>query len=127
MDVLIRYGFSIEEIKNMMDTNDSIESIPDKEILEFLNILTDIGCHEEHIMNILSCNPFSISRNNFEIKKLFNKLNEIGIKDICSLIDSNPYILNLNDIDIDVICNKLISDGLSENELANYFYNNIVL
>ena len=25
MDVLIRYGFSIEEIKNMMDTNERIE------------------------------------------------------------------------------------------------------
>ena len=34
MDVLIRYGFSIEEITNMMDSNQEIERIDDKDIYE---------------------------------------------------------------------------------------------
>ena len=36
MDILMRYGFSIEEIKNMMDANDELENVPDNNILCFL-------------------------------------------------------------------------------------------
>ena len=77
MDILIRYGFSIEEIKNMMDANDELESIRDQNILELINMLIDIGCHEEHIMNIFNCNPFVLSRNIKEVKALISKLKKL--------------------------------------------------
>ena len=127
MDILIRYGFSIEEIKNMMDTNPEIGNIDDNKILELINILTSIGCHEEHIMNIFNCNPFVLSRSLIEIEKLITKLKEIGIKKINLLFDTNPYLLNLNDINIEKIYNDKKSLGLSQEEIIDYFNYNIIM
>ena len=63
MDVLIRFGFSINEIQSMMDNNPSLESIPDKDIYLFIEILNKVGCTDEMVKNIFLCNPFCISRN----------------------------------------------------------------
>ena len=63
MDVLIRFGFTIDEIKSMMDANDEIETLPDKELYELIEILEKVGCETHHIKNIFLCNPFYLSRN----------------------------------------------------------------
>ena len=127
MDILIRYGFSIEEIKDMMDTNEEIESISDNRILELISILTSLGCHEEHIMNIFCCNPFCLSRDITSINMLISKLKEKGFCNINILLDTNPYLLNLNDVDIDSIFLRKEKDGLTIEEIIDYFNNNIIL
>ena len=58
MDVLIRFGFSIEDIKNMMDTNIEIDNINDNNLSMLINILKNIGCCDMQIKNILVANPF---------------------------------------------------------------------
>ena len=94
MDILIRYGMSIEEIKNMIDSNPEINNIEDKEIASIIDYLQEIGCRNNIIMNILITNPFVLTRSLEEIKKEIEKLQEIGISNIELLLDKNPYLLN---------------------------------
>lgn len=124
MDVLIRYGFSIEEIKNMMDSNQEIEGIEDKDIYELIEILINIGCVNSQIKNIFICNPFCISRNIIEIHKSINKYKELGLDNLNVMFDSNPYLLNLEDIEIENIYNESIEKGYTKEQVYNYFYNN---
>lgn len=127
MDILVRYGFSIEEIKNMMDSNDELENISDKNILELINILGKVGCHEEHIMNIFNCNPFVFSEDINEIKKLIKKLESLNFKELYIIFDSNPYLLNMTATEIENIYKNLENKGMSSIEIADYFYHNIII
>ena len=122
MDVLMRYGFSIEEIKNMMDTNEEIEAIPDKTIYDLIDILGSIGCFNQHIKNIFYSNPFSLSRNTREIKKTIEAFKELEIDHIEILLDSNPYLLNINAKDIRKIRKQKEKEGYTLNEIKDYFY-----
>ena len=74
MDILIRFGFSMEEIQNMMDTNDIIEETSDKNINEILDTLKRIDCQEEQIKNIFICNPFCLTK---EAKEINDTLQEL--------------------------------------------------
>lgn len=127
MDILMRYGFSIEEIKNMMDSNDELELATDAHVLEIINILTSLGCHEEHIMNIFNCNPFVLSRDIKEIKTLIKKLEKLDFKHIYIVLDSNPYLLNLTTTEIDNIYKEKKDQGMSDLEIRDYFYHNIII
>ena len=127
MDMLIRYGFSIEEIKNMMDTNDELENVPDNNILELINILTGVGCHEEHIMNIFICNPLVLSSELSNIKKIIKKLNDLKLKHLYMVFDSNPYLLNMTVEDIENFYKEKIDSGLTAEEIADHFYHSIIL
>ena len=70
MDVLIKYGFTIEEIKIIMDSNYDFDMIKDKDINELISILDDIGCLNKHIKNIFITNPFIFNQSVKEIKKI---------------------------------------------------------
>ena len=126
MDVLIRFGFTIEEINNMMETNQSIDEISDNNINEFINILKKINCTEKEIKNIISCNPFYLSKNIEDVKQLIKRLQEIGCTYLNLLLDTNPYLLNMEKIELDKLYNKKIHEGLSKEEIINYMNNNIV-
>lgn len=122
MDVLIRYGFSMEEIKNMMENNDEIENIPDKNIYDIMDILGSIGCLSNHIKNILYSNPFCLSRNPKDIEKLIKKLQELRLTHLEVLFDSNPYILNLGEKEIEKVKKEKEKEGYSEERIKEYFY-----
>ena len=47
MDVLIKYGFTIEEIKIIMDSNYDFDMIKDKDINEFLSYLNENSLKKE--------------------------------------------------------------------------------
>lgn len=126
MDVLIRYGFSIEEIKNMMDTNYLINNIEDNEIYALIDILGSVGCMNNQIRNIFICNPFSLSRNTYEVSELINKLKELGFSEINYLFDSNPYILSLNASDIEALYNEKKKESLSDDDFRDYINYNII-
>ena len=120
MDVLIKEGFSIEEIQNMLDTNLMIEAVEDRSIYELLSILKDIGCSKEHIKNIFICNPFCLTNDNSGIMDLINKLKEIGFDSLYTLFDSNPYLLNFSANDMDDFYHRLIDGGMSKEEFFDY-------
>lgn len=127
MDVLIRFGFSIEEIKNMMDTNDSIDEVNDKDIYELIDILSNLGCDFNSIRNIFICNPFYLSMGVNNINNLIKKLYEIGCSNLNLLFNSNPYILTLSSYDIEKIYNDKLNEGLSKEEIIDYINYNIIL
>ena len=127
MDVLIRYGFSIEEIKNMMDTNDSIDTVYDKDIYELIEILEKVGCSEEQIKNIFLCNPFYLTRKVFDVHNLIKKLYEVGCSHLNLVFDSNPYLLNLQDEEIEVLVNKKIHEGFTKSEIVDYIEYSVIL
>ncbi len=122
MDVLIRYGFSMEEIKNMMENNDEIERIPDKNIYDIIDILGSVGCLSNHIKNILYSNPFCLSRNPKDIKDLIKQLEDLRLTHLEILFDSNPYLLNIGENEIQRIKKQKEKEGYSEEQLKEYFY-----
>lgn len=122
MDVLIRYGFSMEEIKNMMENNDEIERIPDKNIYDIIDILGSVGCLSNHIKNILYSNPFCLSRNPKDIKDLIKQLEDLRLTHLEILFDSNPYLLNIGENEIQRIKKQKEKEGYSEEQIKEYFY-----
>lgn len=122
MDVLIRYGFSMEEIKNMMENNEEISSIEDNSIYEIIDILGSVGCLSNHIKNIFYSNPYSLSRNPKDIKSLIEALKQIGLTHLEVLFDSNPYLLNIGENEIKKIKKQKEKEGLGEDDIKEYFY-----
>ncbi len=120
MDILIRYGFSIEEIKCMMDCNQDIGNIEDNDIEELINILKDNNCNLSIIKNILLTNPFYLNNNIDDVLRLIDTLKKNNVNDLDLLFDSNPFILNISSKDIKRILNKL------DNKLFYYNSSNII-
>ncbi len=119
MDVLIRFGFTIDEIKSMMDTNNLIDSVSDKDIYELIDILEKAGCQDSHIKNIFLCNPFYLTRDVLEVNHFIQKLYEIGLSSLFVLFDSNPYILNMSDRDLDQFYHEKIKEGMNKEEILD--------
>lgn len=126
MDILIRYGLSIEEIKIMMDTNTEIEKIDDKDIKELIIILQSIGCESIHLKNILICNPFYLSKDIKDIKELINSLEKLEFNNLYSLFDTNPYLLNLSSEEIKNIYNNKLKEGKTKDEVIDYFNRTLI-
>ena len=124
MDILIRYGFSIEEINNIMNSNEEINDISDEHINEILSILEGLGCNIHHIKNILITNPFVLTREINEIKKIIVKLLDIGINDLNILFDSNPFLLNVEYKELDSFYRRMIKGDLKQEEILDGFYYN---
>lgn len=119
MDTLVRYGFSIEDIKNMMDSNQEIENIEDSVILKLIKLLENENCSQDSIKNIFITNPFYLNRDVKEVEGLFKELKKNGIKKLNILFDMNPYLLNLNDTDLK---NLIISKNLKSKDFAEFIY-----
>ncbi len=126
MDVLIRFGFSIEEIKNMMDANGEIDTVSDKDIYDIIEILEKVGCQNQHIKNIFLCNPFVITRNVNDIHHLISKLYELGFTSLFSLLDFNPYLLNISDVELEKMIEDKKKEGLSKEEVFDSIYDTIL-
>lgn len=126
MDILIRYGFTIEEIKIMMDTNSLIEDINDNNIKSIISILEKVNCNLDDIKNILICNPFCITNNINDINNLIDKLKDIGIIELNKLFRTNPYILNISDKELDKLYNEKKEVGLNKEEIIDYINYNII-
>ena len=129
MDILIRFGFSIEEINNMINSNEEINDISDSHIEDIIKILEEMGCGVNPIKNIFITNPFLLTREITEIKKLIVKLLDLGIEDLCFLFDSNPFLLNMDYKDVDSIVKSLSKDGYKKDDILDYFYyeSNLIL
>ena len=127
MDVLIRYGFTIDEIQIMMDTNDQIEEIKDQVIYELIDILLRVGCSEMEIKGIFLCNPFCLTRGINEINNLIKKLYEIGCSHLSFVFDSNPYLLNMSDEEIEQYYQNKLSNGVSKGEIIDQISYGIIL
>ena len=121
MDVLTRYGFTLEELDCMLESNDDINKLNESDIYEKIDILGKTGCMSKKIKNIFICNPYYLTRNTNDINKLIDKLYEVGLNNLYILFDSNPYILNYNIKDIDEIISGFKKKKINPYDIVNYF------
>ena len=126
MDSLIRFGFTIEDINILMDTNEDISLVSDNEVNEIIKLLENNNCGINTIKNIFICNPFVITSSIIDINKLIDKLKELGFKNINLLLDSNPYILNKSDKELEKLYNKKKEEGLEKAEIIDFISYNII-
>ena len=126
MDSLIRFGFSIEDINILMDTNEDISLVSDSDVNKIIDLLKNNDCSDDTIKNIFICNPFVITNSISDIDKLINKLKELGFKNINLLFDSNPYILNKSDKELEKLYNKKKEEGLEKSEIIDFISYNII-
>jgi len=126
MDSLIRFGFTIEEINILMDTNLDISLISDNEVNDIIKLFKDNNCSNDTIKNIFICNPFIITNNITDTSKIIDKLKELGFKNINLLFDSNPYILNMSDKLIEKLYNKKKEEGLNKDEIIDFISYNVI-
>ena len=115
MDALIRYGFSVEEIKNIMNSNEDINNITDHDINKIIKLLEECNCKINHIKNIIITNPFLLTREYDEIVKTINILDK-NLKNVFLVLDTNPFILNITDRDIELLINKLNKENICIND-----------
>ena len=127
MDVLIRFGFTIDEIKIMMDTNGAIGEVSDSSIYELIDILKSVGCKENHIKNIFLCNPFYLVRDISEVHTLIEKLYEYGLSFLYILFDSNPYLLNMTAKDFEDFYQSKVQEKMNKDEILDYIHSNVLL
>ena len=125
MDSLIRFGFTIEEINILMDSNEDISLVSDNDVNEIINILNN-NCSNDTIKNIFICNPFSITNSIIDTNKLIDKLKELGFNNINLLLDTNPYILNMSDKSLEKLYNKKKEEGLNKDEIIDFISYNII-
>ena len=126
MDSLIRFGFTIEEINILMDSNEDISLVSDNDVNEIINILNNNNCSNDIIKNIFICNPFSITNSIIDTNKLIDKLEELGFNNINLLLDTNPYILNMSDKSLEKLYNKKKEEGLNKDEIIDFISYNII-
>ena len=122
MDTLIRYGFTIDEVKLMMDSVSFLFSFDDKTIENLLHFLQKLQCNESIIKNIFICNPFCFTKDVDEIKKVIDKLKEYEVKSFATLLDSNPYILNKTDKEIENFYQKKIKEGYTIDRINDMIF-----
>ena len=126
MDSLIRFGFTIEEINILMDTNEDISLVSDNEVNSVIELFKKNNCSDDTIKNIFICNPFSITNSINDTSKIIDKLKELGFKNINLLFDSNPYILNMSDKLIEKLYNKKQEEGLNKDEIIDFISYNVI-
>ena len=122
MDTLIRYGFTIDEVKLMMDSVSFLFSFDDKTIENLLHFLQKLQCNESIIKNIFICNPFCFTKDVDEIKKVIDKLKEYEVKSFATLLDCNPYILNKTDKEIENFYQKKIKEGYTIDRINDMIF-----
>lgn len=120
MDALIRFGLSIEEIKNMMDANILIDGSSTDILEKLIDILREIGCSSLQIKNILITNPFYLNRTNLEVASLIDTLREMNFTNLDVVFDTNPFLLNFDGDEIKNIALDKKNEGLSDIELRDF-------
>ena len=122
MDSLIRYGFTIDEIKNMMENNEAIEETEEKDIQKIIKILEEIKCTKKIIKNIFYSNPYCLLKTPEEIKCILKLLQDNNFTHLEILLDTNPYLLNIGEKEIKKIIKQKEKEGMTEEQIKDYFY-----
>ena len=119
MEYLFDLGFSENEIKNIIITNNEVMDLNAKEIKALVDILVNVGCKDYHIKNIISANPYYLSRSTTDANNLINKLLSLGIVHLETTFDSNTWLLNKDAYEIDEYISNKQSKGLSLEEIID--------
>ncbi len=128
---LYNIGISEETIKNMLETEPSINELTKIEIKEKITMLKELNCSNSQIVNIIGSNPRYLNRTTGEILKLIETLSNYGFRTLNILLETNPYILELEPFEINNYIEERKTKGESlENiiddlETNSYLFNEI--
>ncbi len=128
---LYNIGISKETIKNMLETEPSINELTKIEIKEKITMLKELNCSNSQIVNIIGSNPRYLNRTTGEILKLIETLSNYGFRTLNILLETNPYILELEPFEINNYIEERKTKGESlENiiddlETNSYLFNEI--
>ena len=119
MEYLYEIGFDEEKIKYIIEINNDIQSTSKLEIESLINILKNIECTDNQIVNIIYANPYYLSRSISDVNKLILKLESLGITNLNITFDSNPWILNKDSFEIDDYIKRKQEEGLEIDEIKD--------
>lgn len=112
---LLNIGMTEEEIRNVIEINPDMINM-NEETIENIQFLKNIECNDRQMKNIITCNPFYLSRSRDDLNCLISKLKHLGITNLNIIFDSNPWLLNKDAFEIDEYIEKKISQGMSRGE-----------
>lgn len=119
MEYLYELGFNDYDIKEMIEANNDIVNLSKEEITSLVNILMMVGCRVNQVKNIITANPFYLSRSIPDIQKLITKLYSLNITNLETTFDSNPWLLNIDAFEIDKYIEKRQNDGVSLEDIID--------
>lgn len=122
MDVLIQFGFSVDEINNILNTNQDIVNANYVDIKEIINLLISVGCLESHIKNIIISNPFILTEDILNIKRIITRLQYYDFTHLEIFFESNPFFLLMDINELNRIFSDKVKEGLSNEQIRDYFY-----
>lgn len=125
MQELFKYGFSDEEIKELINNNSELLELTDEDINKMINILLNIGCTIDIIKNIIISNIFYLNRMEKDVKDLIDKLYGLDIYNLNLLFDSNPFLLNKDVFEIDDFINRKLEDGMNMEDIIDIIESNL--
>lgn len=112
------------ELEKMLIDNPLIGNLSEEDMQAKIDILSKIGCSKQHIINIITTNPFYLTSVSSSIINLINKLKSLNITNLYTLFDSNPYLLNAEAFEIDEFIGKKEKLGLSLIDIVDIIESN---
>lgn len=110
--------------KEMLDRNPNIKFLKEEEINRKIDILKNLNCDSNQIVNIISSNPNYLTLRNDKIINLIKYLTKIGFKTLNILFDSNPYILNLEKFEVEYYIDEKVKDGIELSDIIDILESN---
>lgn len=110
--------------KEMLDRNPNIKFLKEDEINRKIDILKNLNCDSNQIVNIISSNPNYLTLRNDKIINLIKYLTKIGFKTLNILFDSNPYILNLEEFEVEYYIDEKVKDGIELSDIIDILESN---
>jgi len=118
MQELYSIGITDESLKYMLSAFPEITFLTSEEVRDKIIILINVGCSNNHILNILEANPWYLDRSSSDVLHLINKLESLGFDCLNILFDSNPFILSLDVFEIDDYIAKQVAEGISLDDIV---------
>ena len=125
MKQLFELGLNQNDIEDMINLNPDIANL-DKEIIELITLLKEVGCKDRHIKNILISNPMYLSRSKTDVLKLIELLKELGITNLEITFDTNPWLLNKDVFEINEFIKEQKELGLNMYDIVDMIDNGML-
>ena len=124
MEEFIKLGLRDIDFNSMLEINPSIKEMSSEEINKYVIFLSNIGCEDRHIRNIIITNPFYFNRDVTDLVNLVHYLTKVGFTNLYLLFDSNPFLLNKDDFEINDFFNEKFNSGMNIEDIRDLIDSN---
>ena len=123
MEELYNINLDTEDIKYLLDTNNSIFTLSQTEIKEKIDILKEYNVNDEIIKHTIITNAFYLTNDIYEVRGLLEVLVNFKIN-INDILNINPFILNNTILDIKEYFKNFKNKGFNDEFIINKFIEN---